>query len=317
VFYCCSECQGQEWNQHKDHCKAIQKLIAKYKKSEFNTLACLSGGKLLDRERHEEMYSKGVSDLIVYYSCFHAITGSKQAVREALLIAFQYLQRIPDDPFTINDLLPDLFLRINQDQMAYDIIKWCYVHSDPYISAAFDKHHPMFDIYRADRSESSMEEASNPRHAMTFMHRNVHVFIKLRLYHHFVNLEAFYGFLQCIAFTSSSALKLFRGDIDILRYLRSCNNNLPINKFTNPNKDTLLYQVYESIREGETLRKDRWIEFISSNRLHPEELATFESGRIQLHPEDTHINAVDSMYEWWRRDPLIMTFLRNYVQCNK
>ena len=195
-----------------------------------------------------------------------------QAVYQALYHSVDLLCYRLDrkDSYSMFEVIPDFLLRLQQDQMAIDFISWNMM----FLLVEGPKENPhsknleclprYFPLY-------PLRDRSNPEiiddlielvkiDQMPFYHVLSLIQIKTRLYIHWVNMDAFYTFLQCM-----DKISIGGGIVDpalvcgrlsgcqavlhhIRNYLIDSDMNLPSSKFVVTGKNAMKEQIESLLR---------------------------------------------------------------------
>jgi hypothetical protein len=131
VFYCGRDHQTAHWSKHKMPCKQIKTTKNKLE-AEIKALnAKPSTSKFKEKSFENSIgHFRDIADTRTYMRVRHSHVGALQeiknrtAVQTALGHLLDMLRLNRKDNMGVRDLIPTLYIRLDQDQECYDFLKW-------------------------------------------------------------------------------------------------------------------------------------------------------------------------------------------------
>jgi hypothetical protein len=260
---------------------------------------------------------------------------SRQAVRQSVLHSLSVLQLSRNhERFNPYDIVPELFMRIDQDQLAYDYIYWYATNVPARDHDTYDwkdKTKPYLSDWNRDRSEEDLVvllEQSTASDSLHLMHLLILTLIKVKLTFHFFLLRSFYTFLGCVfsdgpnIVCSDASLvvmpvyaRRLAGNDRVLHLIKSYlfdPINMPSSQFTIRDPHILLKQCFALMMECEGHNRLIWkalanpLPLLSQNRPASDGYKTHSIEELYYILESTRNN--------WYRDPRVMKLVFQYLK---
>ena len=297
-------------------CTNVKQELAKFKKEEqkLNKSCCDPTSKqfgMFWAHTETRPYYQALTNLISKY----ATIDSKQSAREGILHCMKLLYYSRKDTLSNIDFASNLLLRIDQDQLAFDLIRW-YARD---IRHSLGKpSEPYLTDWQCDRSEDLFGEESNS--FMTSTHVADYALIKLRMLFYLHDLDAIYRFL--------AFLKRERRDDNVLAKLSGTDRVLHLIKdfvlgpkescrgrFSCRDKSEIQKQILSAFKYGEQQSNPRiWKAIVNPQPLLEQAPPTM---RFPGTAEDCYRTLEIVQYTWYASGNLrALTYLQKYVMAN-
>lgn len=331
VYYCSKNCQANHWKAggHKKFCKSIQSAMAKYLEEEEKLRHCddnLMGMPMDYFDPNNDMlghfwgifetrpFCRALGTLVKKYSVAEA---TKKSIYESIIavLKLHYFNR--SDNMGYRDTTPALFLRIDQDQLAFDFIRWHVLYPDGQYDWG-NPRLPFLHYWKSDRSEDIlMNEVGS--YDFSLAHIAIYALIKVRLYLHLVNVDAMYAMLTLLhgnhAQESGSPLAKLEGQIGvhcvIKEYLVGVAGGQGLGDFQQVrDKGEILKQIHTAFQKGEQLNPRIWKALANPEPLLSQPVPYAYSMKSA---EECYF-AVESCLPAWTAHPDCLQFLINYVK---
>lgn len=160
VFYCGRDHQTAHWSKHKKACKQIKTPRNKLD-AEIKALDAKAGTAKFEEKPFENSVGHfwDIADTRSYMRVRHSyVTAllevkSRTAVQSALDHLLDMLRLSRKDNMGVRDLIPGLYIRLDQDQECYDFLKWWLTYPNK-LDDLEDDDEPFLSIKNADALEN-------------------------------------------------------------------------------------------------------------------------------------------------------------------
>lgn len=330
VYYCSKACQANHWKAggHKKFCKSIQSALKKYCIEEEELRHCddnLMGtpmdyfhpdnGFLGNFWGHIETrpFCRALATVVNKYSVADA---TKKSIYESIIavLKLHYFNR--SDNMGYRDTTPALFLRVDQDQLAFDFIRWHVIYPDNHYDWG-DPTLPFLHYWKRDRSEDILTYDVDD-YDFSLAHIAIYVLIKVRLYLHLVNIDAMYTMLTVLhgdlAQESGSPLSKLEGQGGVHHVIKEYLVGVAgqgLGEFKQiREKGEILNQIHTAIQKGQTLNPRIWKALVNPKPL----LSQPSPGSYSLKSAEECYFTVEKCLPAWTAHPDCLQFLINHVK---
>jgi hypothetical protein len=316
VYYCGRECQTKHWKFHKPGCTAVKQELAKLKKEEekLDKSLCEPSHRYFGMFwacTQARPFLQSLGNVAMKYGTIE----SKQSAREGVLYAMKLLYFSRRDTMEYVDVVSNFLLRIDQDQLAFDFIRW--FARDP-IHGMGKLNIPYLSDWQCDRSEDLCAAG----YFMSPANIADYALIKLRMYFYLHDLDALYTFLMAInkqegntSFPVASKLASCDRVLHLVKDYVLGPSELKLGKFSCRDKQEMLTQIYNTLKNGEKESNPRIWKAI----INPQPLLEQCPPQMRLPgTAEACYRAIDIVqYTWYSiRNQRALAFLRQYVMDN-
>jgi hypothetical protein len=220
------------------------------------------------------------------------------------------------------DMVPALLLRVTQDHIAFDFIRWYALYPDGNYQWG-NARLPFLHYWQCDIAEDVFQPG-NTIQSYSLNHIGIYALIKVRLYLHLVNVEAMYTLLLAIKTATQQGeheavdetavpLSKLGGQLDIVRLIKSflleaSNKRFGICELAKE-KAALFAQIAGVIAKGESMNNRIWKALVNPRPLmsqRPPRAYGLKS------PEECYF-AIGTCLPAWRAHTDAYAFLTSYI----
>jgi GTPase-activating protein that regulates ARFs (ADP-ribosylation factors), involved in ARF-mediated vesicular transport len=333
VYYCSEICQANHWKAggHKKFCKSIQSALEKYRLEKEELHHCDDNlmGTPMDYFHPDNdilgnfwgyvetrPFCRALGNLVNKYSVADA---TKKSIYESIIavLKLHYLNR--SDNMGYRDTTPALFLRIDQDQLAFDFIRWHVLYPDDHYDWG-DPRLPFLHYWKTDRSEDLLTYYDVAECDFSLAHIAIYVLIKVRLYLHLVNVNAMYAMLTLLhgdhdvpQETGSPLVKL-QGQAGVHHVIKEYLVGVAGHGFGDfrqvRDKEAILNQIHAAFQKGEELNPRIWKALVNPKPLLSQPTPSYYSMKSA---EECYFT-VERCLPAWTAHPDCLLFLINHVK---